>query len=272
MHQLLLDHFGETPWEQRIISAEMIIAALRGRKTPTEVKRIKTAIATTEEIYRRTFDYVKEKMSEVHISEFMHSQLTEFKVKEAWEIGHCPIVNAGSHSSVGHVGPTDTKVMRGQLLHIDFGVKQDDYCSDIQRMVYFLDTGETAPPKVVQHGFDTIVRAIQEAVSAMKPGVPGVEIDAIARRVVTEAGYPEFKYATGHHLGRNAHDGAGILGPRWERYGKTPDYPLEAGNVFTVEPGLMVPAYGYMGLEEDVLVTESGAEFLTTPQTELVLK
>ena len=89
-------------------------------------------------------------------------------------------------------------------------------------------------------GFDTIVLAIQEAVKAMKPGVTGKNIDAIARDIVTGAGYPEFKYALGHQLGREAHDGGALLGPKWEKYGNLPDMPLEAGQIFTVEPGLMV--------------------------------
>ena len=94
--------------------------------------------------------------------------------------------------------------------------------------------------------------------------------DVIAT-AITDAGYPEFLYATGHHLGRACHDGGGLLGPEWERYGDTPNRPLEAGHVYTVEPGLFVEGYGYMGLEEDVLVTDEGTVYLGAPQSELIL-
>ena len=272
LYQLLIDYFDDTPWEQRIVSAESIIGALRGRKLPEEIALIRAAIKTTEEIYERTFATIEEGMTEREISQFMQAQLAEFGVEAAWELEHCPIVGAGPASPVGHVGPTDTPIKRGQIVHFDFGVRQEGYCSDIQRVVYFLDGHEESPPEEVQKGFNTVIRAIEEAVKVMKPGITGVEVDRVARGVITSAGYPEYKYATGHHLGRSAHDGAGILGPLWERYGETPNYALEAGNVFTVEPGLMVPGYGYIGVEEDVLVTESGTEFLSTPQTELILR
>jgi len=272
LYQVLLDYLGGTPFAQRIVSAEEVIGALRGRKTPQEVARIRAAVETTRQIYARTFDYVQPGMTERQVSAFMHAQLQEFGVEAAWHVGHCPTVNAGPDSPVGHVGPTERQVERGQLLHFDFGVRQDGYCSDIQRVVYLLAAGETSPPEPVQRGFETVVRAIEAAVAAMKPGLPGKEVDAVARAVVTGAGYPEYKYGTGHHLGRLAHDGGGILGPEWERYGDTPNRPLEAGHVYTVEPGLAVPGYGYVGIEEDVLVTESGAEFLGQPQVTLILR
>jgi Xaa-Pro aminopeptidase len=272
MYQLLHRYLEGTPHTQRLVSAEGVIGALRARKTPQEIARIKAAVATTARIYQQTFDNVRVGMTERQISDTMHNTLTRLGLQTAWEYTNCPIVNVGPDSPVGHVGPTDLALQPGRLLHIDFGVKQDDYCSDIQRMAYFLAPGETQPPIVVQHGFDTIVTTIQKTVQAMKPGLRGKDIDAIARRIVVAAGYGEFMHATGHHLGRTAHDGAGILGPEWERYGDTPNYLLEPGHVYTVEPSLSVPGYGGISLEEDVLVTENGAEFLGPPQTRLILR
>jgi Xaa-Pro aminopeptidase len=86
---------------------------------------------------------------------------------------------------------------------------------------------------------------------------------------VTEAGYPEYMHAVGHLLGRSAHDGATVLAPRWERYAGIADLPVEVGNIFTLELHVPVPNRGLMSLEEDVLVTENGVEYLSTPQTEL---
>jgi Xaa-Pro aminopeptidase len=272
LYQVLTGYLQDTPFAGRLVAAEEVIGALRGRKTPAEVDRIQAAIDTTEQIYQRTFDYVQPGMSEIEIGEFMQVQLEAFGVGPAWHADHCPTVNAGPDSPVGHVGRTDQRVERGHLLHFDFGVQQDGYCSDIQRVVYFLAPGESQPPEPVQRAFYTAVRAIQAAVTAMVPGALGKGVDAVARGIVTGAGYPEYKHATGHHLGRLAHDGGGILGPEWERYGDTPNRVLEAGHVYTVEPGLAVPGHGYIGLEEDVLVTERGAEFLSPPQVELVLR
>lgn len=272
LYQVLQGYLAGTPFAGRLVSAAKVIAALRGRKTATEVERIRAAVETTRRIYERTFDYAQPGMTEIEVRDFMVDQMAEFGVGPAWHVANCPAVNAGPDSPLGHVGATELRLARGQLLHFDFGVQQDGYCSDIQRVVYFLAPGESRPPEPVQRGFDTVARAIQAAVAAMKPGVLGKEVDAVARGIVTGAGYPEYKYGTGHQLGRLAHDGGGILGPEWERYGDTGCRPLEAGQVYTVEPGLAVPGYGYLGLEEDVLVTEAGAEFLGAPQTALVLR
>ncbi len=271
MYQLLLEYLHDTPWEKRLVSAESIIASLRGRKIPSEIERIRAAVDTTRLIYDSTFRFARPGTTERQVADYMHAWLDEFGVTAAWEYDGCPTVNSGPDSPVGHVSPGDIAIQPGHILHIDFGVKQDGFCSDIQRVAYYLRPGESKPPPEVLHGFDTVRSATQAAVDGMRPGVTGQYIDSLARRIVTTAGYPEYKYATGHHLGRTVHDGAGVLGPLWERYGDTPDYLLEAGQVYTVEPGLVVPGYGYIGLEEDVLVTGTGAEYLGAPQTELIL-
>jgi Xaa-Pro aminopeptidase len=117
-----------------------------------------------------------------------------------------------------------------------------------------------------------VLHAIQVAVGTMVPGARGRDVDAAARQVILDAGYPEYMHATGHHLGRKAHDGGGILGPAWERYGDTPGYLLEPGQVYAVELGVPVPGYGYMALEENVVVGEKWTEFIGTPQLDLVLR
>lgn len=268
---LLQQYLAGTPHAGRFVSAAPIVTALRARKTPLEVTRIRAAIATTSDLYQHCIEHVRVGMTERQLGQILHDHLDELELATAWERASCPAVNSGPDSPVGHAGPTDIRVEPGHIVHFDFGVRQNGYCSDIQRVLYVLRPEESAPPAPVAHGFQTVVRAIQAAVAAMKPGVTGREVDAVARRVVVEAGYPEYRYATGHHLGRACHDGGGVLGPAWERYGDTPNYPLEAGHVYTVEPGLLVPGYGYVGLEEDVLVTEAGAVFLGEPQTELIL-
>lgn len=271
MYQLLCKYLQGSPYLSRLESAGKIHSALRGRKTRIEIERIRQAIQTTNVIFEQTYQFIKIGMNEVQVSDFMHSKLREFNVGAAWEYINCPTINTGPESSVGHVGPTKLEISPGHIVHFDFGVVQDDYCSDIQRVVYFRCPGEFTAPSEVQYGFDIVREAIQNAVKAMKPGVAGKDIDNVARQVIVKAGYPEYLYATGHQIGRLAHDGAGILGPEWERYGDTPNYLLEAGQVYTVEPGLNVPGYGYIGLEEDVLVTPDGAEYLSEPQVELII-
>lgn len=268
----LMAYFAGTPFAERVIAAESIITRLRGRKTAVEIERIRQAIRTTFELYNRTYEFADPGMSERAIGGYMHEQMDALGLETSWERDSCPAVNAGPDTPIGHLGPGDVRVQAGQLLHFDFGLREEEYCSDIQRVMYFLAEGESRPPQPVQRAFETVTRAIQAAVDFMRPGVLGYEVDAVARKSITDAGYPEFRYATGHQVGRSAHDGGGVLAPLWERYGDTPKMALEAGQVYAVEPGLFVEGYGYMGIEENVLVTEDGAVFLGEPQRELVVK
>jgi len=270
MYVTLTEILQDTPYLERLCPAEGIIGALRGRKTSAEVERIRRAVQITEEIYAQTFQFIRPGMSERQVGNFMHQQLAERYLEPAWAYEGCPIVNAGPDSPAGHGAPGDFPIQRGQIVHIDFGVRKDGYCSDIQRVAYFLAEGETQPPEAVRRGFETITQTIQAVARQIRPGMLGCEIDALARKMVTGAGYPEYMYATGHQLGRLAHDGGALLGPEWDRYGDSPRQPVEIGQVYTIEPGIEIPGYGMMGLEEDVLITPSGAEFLTHPQVEII--
>jgi Xaa-Pro aminopeptidase len=271
MYEFLREYLAGTPYADRLISAEPVISAMRGRKTPTEQARVKKAIEITEEIFTKTFDFIKVSMTEIEVGAYMHKLARDYNVDLAWPAENCPAVNSGPNSPVGHNGPTDIKIERGHLVHFDFGVKYEGYCSDIQRIAYVLREGETEAPIEIQRGFITIRTAIEKSREAMKLGVAGNVIDTISREIVADAGYPDYKYALGHQLGRVAHDGGALLGPLWEKYGDSPNQKLEIGQVFTIEPGLPVNGYGYLGLEEDVVMTKNGAEYFHEPQRDIVL-
>lgn len=271
MYEFLVEYLARTPYTERLISAEPIINALRGRKTQTELARIQKAVEITDEIYKKTFAFIKVGMTEIEIANYMHGLMKEYGVGYAWPRENNPAVNSGPNKVVGHNGPSEIKIERGHVIHFDFGVKYEDYCSDIQRVAYVLREGETEAPVEVQRGFITIRTAIEKSREAMKACVTGNSIDTISREIVTDSGYPEYKYALGHQLGRVAHDGGALLGPLWEKYGDSPNQLLEVGQVYTLEPGLAVPNYGYIGLEEDVVLTEEGALYIGDPQREIVL-
>jgi Xaa-Pro aminopeptidase len=156
-------------------------------------------------------------------------------------------------------------------MDIDFGVSQNGYCSDLQRTYYILKDDETCACGEVQRAFDTLKEAIRRTVEFMKPGATGEEADAVARNYVVSQGFPSWNYALGHQVGRMAHDGGMILAPKWNRYNKSlVEQPMEAGMVFTLEPGIAT-SRGYVGIEEMVYITETGTEFLSTPQQEIYL-
>lgn len=270
MYQVLVDELGET-YSKRLISAEDAVGALRGSKTSEELRRIKAAIASAEEIYREAFEFVQPGKTERDINEFMIARTKARGLETAWVEQGCPTVNTGPESPIGHTMPTDLKVEPGHVVHFDFGVRQADYCSDLQRMIYVLKPGEIEAPEPVRRGFETILKSIDAAVKLIEPGVLGKDVDAAARKVIVDAGYPEYMHGTGHNVGMAVHDGGAMIGPLWEKYGNSPNLPLEEGNVFTIEPSLTVSGYGHISTEEMVLVTNSGVEYLSTPQRELHL-
>jgi Xaa-Pro aminopeptidase len=271
MYLTLYRFLAEIGMADRLESAERIVSALRERKSATEIGHVREAIRTTEDIFGLVAGYIRPGLTEKEIAAFMTAEVARRGLVAAWDPATCPAVFTGPDTASAHYAPTDRKVEPGHVLNMDFGVKTNAYCADMQRTFYILGPGEREAPADVARGFATIVDAVESSRRAMKPGIQGVEIDAIARKVLAAAGYEEFPHALGHQVGRFAHDGTALLGPKWEKYAKRPFQPLEEGMVFTIEPRLTVPGRGVVTIEEMVVVTKEGAAWLSTPQEELWL-
>lgn len=270
MFLTLQSYIAGKPYE--LISAENILNPLRGRKSPGEIKRIREAVALTDDIIDRITEYLRPGLTEREIADWIHETYRQEGVEPSWDPGHCPTVSCGPDTPVGHTSPSDDYATKaGQLVRIDQGVILNEYISDLQRVWYLQPSGENQIPEPVQKAFDAVRGAILAAGAVLKPGVQGCVVDDAARKFITDAGYEEYQHAVGHQIGRTVHDGATLLGPRWERYGKTPFGIVEKDNCFTLELGVMVPGYGLVSLEEDVIVTDDGYEWLGKPQTEIII-
>ena len=271
MYLLLQGYLQDTKYLDRLIQAEEMIAALRGRKSQGEIQYIKNAITETLEIFDQVTDFVKVGMTEKQVSQFILDRVREKGLGLAWDADHCPAVFTGPDTAGAHAGPTDREIRFGHIMNIDFGVKKDDYVSDLQRTWYFLKPGETQAPESVQYGFNTIKEAIQKAAQSLRPGVEGWTIDKVARDYIVSKGYGEYPHALGHQVGRKAHDGSALLCPIWDRYQNLPFLKIEESQVYTIEPRLTVDGYGVATIEEIVQVTADGCVFLSEPQQELIL-
>ncbi len=272
MFLLLQRALTGTPYAARLEPAERIVSALRGRKSAAERARVRAACDVTTGIFDRLTPRLRAGLTESQVAAMIREEMERVGgLEPAWDVEHCPAVFTGPESAGAHAGPTDRPIEPGHVMNVDFGVRKDAYCSDLQRTWYFLRPGETRAPVEVQRGFDTIVQAIREAARVLAPGRTGGEIDAVARSYITDRGYPEFPHGLGHQIGRSAHDGAGLLCPHWERYGALPDLPVEAGQCYTLEPRLPIEGHGIATCEEIVAVDERGCEFLSRPQEALYL-
>jgi Xaa-Pro aminopeptidase len=260
-----------TPYGMRLISADGIISRLRSRKTAPELARIERACAETVDLFAKLDARLQTGLTEKQIAAIMVDLMIAKGLTPAWDAEQCPAVFTGPESAGAHAGPTERIMEPGHLMNVDFGMRYEGYCSDLQRTWYCLMPGETTPPAVVMKAFNGVRNAIQKAGAFMKPGVKGVEVDAVARGHITSLGFDEYPHALGHQIGRAAHDGAGLLCPRWERYGTKPDSILEAGQCYTLEPRINVKGYGVATMEEIVVVTQDGVRYLSEPQTEIML-
>ncbi len=267
----LLDHLKETKYAHSLISSEDIVAALRGRKSAIELNNIKEAIKETLVIFDEVTKYLKPGITEKQVAAFVKDIVKSKGYELAWDEAYCPSVFSGPDTAGAHAGPTDRYIQYGHVINMDFGIKINGYCSDLQRTWYVLHPHEDKAPDVVQKGFDVIKDSITKSAKEIKPGKKGFEIDEIARNYIQISGYEEFPHGLGHQVGRVCHDGGCLLGPKWDRYGNLPTLEIEEGNIFTIEPRLTIENYGIATIEEMVVVTKDGCEFISERQNELYL-
>lgn len=265
MYLVICEHLAGLPYADRLVSAETLCSRLRARKTPAEIARLTRAAELAERAWQRARKRLQAGLSEREIATILDAEMQA----EGAVPSFATIVNAGSKTDPGHGHPTDARLEPGDLLHLDFGALLDGYCSDLQRLLYLRRDGESAPPAELRRAFERVREIITATAEQTLPGRQGFEVDRLARTMLVDHGYPEYQHALGHQLGRSVHDGGGDLAPRWERYGKMPFIPIDAGNVFTLELEIMLPGIGCVGLEEDMLVTDQGGRFLCPRQLSL---
>ncbi len=261
---LLMDAMQEIGFEDRFVSASPITSQVRQIKTPAEVERMRRACEITLRLFDDVTGILKPGLTEWDIYEYLHDQMKAYNVKASWDPAYCPGVMSSKRES-GHTPPTRIALEPGDGLRIDLGVISEGYASDLMRTWYIPKPGETSPPAEFKRAFDVVRDSIQLAADALRPGVTGTEIDTVARTYVTNNGF-EFFHATGHQVGTRAHDGGLLLGPDNARYGHRSAGIVQEGMTFTLEP-----VFGPIGIEENVVVTAEGCEFLVPPQREIIV-
>jgi Xaa-Pro aminopeptidase len=172
------------------------------------------------------------------------------------------IVASGPHGALPHHRAGDRPLSTGDLVVLDFGGVLDGYCCDLTRTVSVGPPGPEA-----RRVYEAVLEAQQAAIGAVRPGVDTSVVDSAARGVLERHGLGEaFGHGTGHGLGLDVHEEPRIGRPRQD----VPAVPLEPGMVFTIEPGAYLPGWGGVRIEDDVLVTESGCEVLTSVTHDLL--
>ena len=162
-----------------------------------------------------------------------------------------PIVAAGPRAALPHARPTTEPVGDHELLLVDWGASHKGYKSDLTRV---LVTGRISPK--LERLYGVVLRAQEQAIASIRPGKTGREIDDVARSVIADAGFGQyFGHGLGHGIGLDIHE--------LPRLSVLDEKPLEAGMVVTVEPGIYLPGWGGIRIEDDVLVTRRGHEVLT---------
>jgi Xaa-Pro dipeptidase len=238
----------------RFADAGPLLASLRMRKDEVEIAHMRQAVAITEAALEATLGKVRVGMTEREIANELSLEMLR---GGAESLPFEPIVLSGLNSALPHGAPGDRRLHSGDLLLFDFGVSVGGYVSDITRTFAVGDVSEE-----LRHVYNVVKRANEAGRKAARPGVEIQEVDHATRKVIADASLGEyFTHRTGHGLGLEAHE------PPFACEGDTTI--LEPGMTFTVEPGVYLPGKGGVRVEDDVVITATGSESLTTFEREL---
>jgi Xaa-Pro aminopeptidase len=237
-----------------------MVERLRIVKDEAEIQIMREAAVRLSAVAREVWSFVSDGRTERDVAADVDSALIRAGFERpAFET----IVASGANSALPHARPTGRRIERGDPVLLDFGGVYDGYCVDLTRVAVI------GPAR---KAFTDLHQAVAEAqaasLAAIRPGVPASSVDRAAREALEARGFGRdaFGHGTGHGLGLEIHEAPRIAPAGTE----TEDTPLEAGMVFTVEPGAYVPGLGGVRLEDDVLVTPGGVELLTSAPRELL--
>lgn len=233
----------------RLADAPDIFGQLRRIKDREELKVTGEAIRVAEEAFKTTRRSIRVGQTERQIAARLEYEMQK---RGASGCAFPSIVAEGPNGALPHAVPGDRKVKKGSAILIDWGATYDFYRSDLTRMVFV----GTIPPKI-RKIYGVVLDAQEKAIKAIKPGERMCDIDAVARQHIKKCGFGKyFGHGLGHGVGLDIHEAP--------RLSWMSDEKLAAGMVVTVEPGIYLPGVGGVRIEDDVLVTASGCEVLTT--------
>jgi len=239
---------------------ESFVSTLRIVKQPSEVELLKRAIAITDQTFAYICRWVEPGMTEKEIEWEILRYMVELGADgPSFE----PIVASGPHGSMPHAHPGQRRIQRGELITIDMGARYQGYWADITRTICLR---EPAEPRMLEI-YNAVLKALETCEAGIRAGITSKEADALARDVLEVAGLGEYYiHSTGHGVGLQIHE-APTLSKR-----APDDMILPAGSVVTVEPGVYIPGWTGLRIEDCVLVTENGCEVLTQSPKNLVIQ
>ena len=255
-HSTFTEHFApvRTEW----INASDMIPSLRRTKDSHEVSLIRQAGRIGREALGSVLKQAHAGMTEVEFDSALMAEIKRIGAEKGWAHDDF-IVASGQRSAMCHAPATTKTFCEGENVTVDYGAMVEGYMSDITRNFALGQVSSKA-----REINDILLRAHKEAASALRPGISGRDVDAVARKVIADAGYGEnFVHGLGHGLGLEVHEA-----PRLSR---TSSDILKTGDVVTIEPGIYIEGWGGLRIEDDYLITEDGAECLTVNDNQSII-